>query len=266
MSEFIKVGDALGNLGIITKKKYEHLKKFSSSALSKGDLEEIKKYEEYQVEKENNKPHFESPKKIVIPKLETINTNHMFDNFQKFWLESQKKHLQLNPENSKVIKGLCAYFGKNNDCTLDLNKGLLITGKCGVGKTSIMMTFHKMGRFLVDKRHDNFMWYRPVNCNDLVHEFEMTDTDSGVFHKKYKSGNFYFDDFGTERDASKFGKSNLMKEILENRYLDLSKRTYLTTNLTLDEIEERYGMRVRDRIYEQFNYIELSGDSFRKKL
>lgn len=266
MSGIIKIGDALGGLGIITKKKYEHLKQFSEKSLTENDLEQIKLYEEAQIERDKNKVQYSHKEKVNVPKIESLGTDYMLNTFKKFWKTYQKKELILNSENEKIIKGLCAYFGKNKDCVLDLDKGLLIYGDCGVGKTSMMTTFHLMGKYLIESRLDNFMWFRVINCNDLVHEYEMEETDAGNFHKKYKNGNFYFDDFGTERDASKFGKSNLMKEILEKRYLDLSKKTYITTNLSIDEIEERYGMRVRDRIYEQFNYIELKGNSFRRKL
>ncbi|WP_312554922.1 DEAD/DEAH box helicase family protein [Empedobacter brevis] len=266
MSEFVKIGDAIQNLGIITRKKYEHLKQFSPNVLSVEDLKQIKLYEENQVENEKNKTVFAEKSRVIKPKIKSLPTDYMFEVFKKFWLKTQKKELVINSENQEIIKGLCAYFGRNEDCTLNQNKGLLITGKCGVGKTSMMMTFQAMGRYLYDKDYDKFLWFCPKNCNDLVDEFEMEETDSGKFHQKYKNGDMYFDDFGTERDASKFGKSNLMKEILEKRYMDLSKRTYITTNLDEEEIEKRYGMRVRDRIDEQFNWIILEGESFRQNL
>lgn len=264
MSEPIKIADALGNLGIITKKKYEHLKSFEST-ITESERQMILDYEEYQIQKSiENRKLFKDP----FPKKEKIASVSgivMFENFKIFWNSHFKKELILNASNERTIMNLCNYFGNDENCTLDKTKGILITGDCGIGKTSMMTIFHLMGKSLLETTNSDLFWFQMINCNDLVEEFESEETESSSFHKKYKTGNKYFDDFGTERIASKYGKSNLMQEILEKRYLDLSWRTYLTSNLTGKEIKEKYGFRVYDRIFEQFNYIELKGNSFRRK-
>lgn len=262
----VKLGDAIEGMGIITKRKYEHLLKFEGT-LSDKEKKMISDYEAHQlaVMQENYKKlsALSKPKKEV-KKIEKLSGDVVFENFKVFWSYYQKKELILNESNHKVIYSLCQYFGKDDRCLLDLNKGILLSGDCGVGKTTMMTTFHLMGKSLLETTGSELMWFQMINCNDLVEEFESEETESGNFHKQYKTGNKYFDDFGTERIASKYGKSNLMQEILEKRYLDLSWKTYLTSNLSPEEINGKYGFRVYDRLFEQFNYIELTGDSFRR--
>lgn len=263
-TEFTKIGDGLESLGIITQKKYLHLKRFEKTA-SEAELKMISDYENYQKELENSKPVFK-PKTIVKPKkLKSIKPDFLFKLFQETWVKTQKKELILNEDNQKIIFSLCQYFGRDSESKLDLKKGLMISGGVGIGKTSMMMTFHEIGKRLVTERDDRFMWFKPINCNDLVSEFEDEEINSKDFHDRYKVSNRYFDDFGTERIASKFGKVNIMQEILEKRYLDLKWKTHITTNLTGEEIFEKYGFRVFDRLFEQFNFIEMNGNSFRSK-
>lgn len=263
MSEPIKLGDALDGLGIITRKKYEHLKRFEAT-ISESEKQMILDYEKFQIQKSvENKKLFKEPLPPK-PKIESVSGKVMFENFKTFWKFHNPRELQLNETNEKIIFKLCQYFGKDEECNLDLNKGILLSGDCGVGKTSMMTIFHLMGKSLLQSTNSDLFWFQMINCNDLVEEFENEETETATFHKKYKTGNKYFDDFGTERMASKYGKSNLMQEILEKRYLDLRWKTYLTSNLSEKEINEKYGFRVYDRIFEQFNFIEMKGKSFRR--
>jgi len=96
-------------------------------------------------------------------------------------------------------------------------------------------------------------------------------------------GDRYFDDIKTERHASNYGKVNLFKDILENRYnnrvqivkgVTKINKTFGTCNykegyegnteVALEEFGEMYGGRIYDRLFEMFNIIEFKGKSFRK--
>ena len=100
------------------------------------------------------------------------------------------------------------------------------------------------------------------------------------FEKIMWRGSRYFDDLKTERIASNFGKVNIFKEILEERYNRMNtnstsiNKTFITCNFkegfendieaAIDEFGEKYGGRVYDRIFEMFNILEFKGLSFRK--
>ncbi|OIQ22174.1 MAG: hypothetical protein BM557_02020 [Flavobacterium sp. MedPE-SWcel] len=93
-------------------------------------------------------------------------------------------------------------------------------------------------------------------------------------------GSRYFDDLKTERIASNYGKVNIFKELLEERYNRVDPKTkkrlktFVTCNFkegfednlekAVDEFGEKYGSRVWDRMFEMFNIIEFKGKSFRR--
>lgn len=72
-----------------------------------------------------------------------------------------------------------------------------------------------------------------------------------------------FDDIGAEPAISDFGvKQEILPLILERRQY-CRKRTHFTTNLSAQEIEERYGVRSIDRIYGMTYPITFTGESKR---
>ena len=83
-------------------------------------------------------------------------------------------------------------------------------------------------------------------------------------HKAY-----CFDDLGVEHVGRYYGKDcNVMGEILISRY-DIFKqkgiKTHITTNLNADELQEKYGERVRSRMREMFNLISFDENSVDKR-
>ena len=199
-----------------------------------------------------------------------ISLNAVKKKFKNIFEREYCTELIINDVNRPILDLISRYFAKDisfNKTPLtanipNLNKGLLITGKYGCGKTAMMNTFHLLGKELMP---NNFIWFVATSTLELVDEFESAGNVSKEhFFKKYNNvRKIYFDDFGTEEHASNYGKKNLMKDILEKRYLN-KKKTYLTTNLSLLEIKEKYGPRVFDRLQEQFNILEFPGESFRK--
>jgi DNA replication protein DnaC len=163
----------------------------------------------------------------------------------------------------KIVTRLCCYFANDRrfeTSDLKLDKGILLFGGVGVGKTTLMQMF----------RQNQAFSYRLVSCREVESEFAI-DGDAAVkmfsvntpipsvnkFHQTEVG--FCFDDLGTENAITKhFGNAkNVLADILLNRYdLKLDKRsTHITTNLNVDEIEKHYGTRVIDRIRENFNLI-----------
>jgi hypothetical protein len=62
---------------------------------------------------------------------------------------------------------------------------------------------------------------------------------------------------------------NVMGEILLSRY-DIFKaknwKTHITTNLNAEELEARYGSRVRSRLREMMNVIAYDSNSIDKRM
>jgi DNA replication protein DnaC len=181
------------------------------------------------------------------------------------WLE--QKGIELYGNQFKILESdysiifkLLAYFLKDEPTcfqySINLNKGILLSGPVGCGKTSLM----NLMKYLTPTEHKFFI--KP--CRDI--SFEFIQEGYEVIHK-YSKGKPYqsnpkiicFDDLGTENNLKYFGNEcNVMAEILLSRYdIFISKhiQTHTTTNLSASEIETLYGNRVRSRMRAMFNLI-----------
>ena len=204
-------------------------------------------------------------------RMEVRDYNHFKRGFVKAFKQTTGTDLIVNQNNKAFLSAIAAYFYKDesfltNPSVLnrpDFDKGLLISGSFGLGKSTIMEVMQNLGKgFKIDN-----MNYKIRSCNSIVTQYETLDSrnpqaEREFFRNLTKKNEIYFDDFGTEDIASRFGKKELMKSILEERYSSRVK-THVTTNLTMQEISDRYGERVADRIPEMFNLIKIEGESFR---
>ena len=184
------------------------------------------------------------------------------------------KHIEplfeIYPEQEEFYNSLYEYF-HGNEGELDINKGLIITGSVGTGKTLAMKIFQRMGA------HMNIISTRHIvreYMGDGVKILDKYGRKSFVLHPNgevdmKKHVTYCFDDMLLEEVNSKFygNQQNIMAEILLDRY-DMFKRcalqTYATTNADVKTLEANYGTRVRDRIREMCNFVSLTGKSLRK--
>ena len=194
----------------------------------------------------------------------TIQSDYSYDEVIS-WLERKGvelygNHFKILETDYPIVYKLIAYFLKDEPTCfqygINLNKGILLTGPIGCGKTSLM----NLMKYLTATEHKFFV--KP--CRDI--SFEFIQDGYQIIHK-YSIGKLYqseprtycFDDLGTENNLKYFGNEcNVMAEILLSRYdLFISKKlqTHITTNLSATEIEKYYGNRVRSRLREMVNLI-----------
>lgn len=191
------------------------------------------------------------------------------------WLEKKGKeqygqHFTTHQEDNALLRKLLCYFLKDvsvaSQLNINLNKGILLTGPVGCGKTtlmSLMRFFEPLPNQFIVK-----------SCRDISFEFIK---DGYETIQKYSRNSFYqqnpkaycFDDLGTENNLKYFGNEcNVMAEILLSRYdLFVSRKliTHLTTNLSASEIENVYGNRIRSRMRELFNLISFDRETKDKR-
>lgn len=179
---------------------------------------------------------------------------------EKKGIELYGKKFKILETDHEIIYKLIAYFLKDEQAcyqfNIDLEKGILLTGPIGCGKTSLMTLMKHLAPI------GNKFSVKP--CRDI--SFEFIQDGYQIIHK-YSIGKLYqseprtycFDDLGTENNLKYFGNEcNVMAEILLSRYdLFISKKlqTHITTNLSATEIEKHYGNRVRSRLRELCNLI-----------
>ena len=214
---------------------------------------------------------------ILIPdQVKTIQSHFDYPAIWSFLhekgLELYGKKFRLYPEDANIILRLISWFIKDEvmakKLEIDLEKGLMLVGPVGCGKTSLM----SVCRFLLaaEKRHSM------KSCRDVTFEFIKEGHD--IF-QRYTKGSFSanafepkafcFDDLGLENIMNYYGNQcSVMAEILLSRY-DLFHSfdmiTHLTTNLNSQEIQDMYGLRVRSRCREMFNLVSFDKNSIDKR-
>ncbi len=181
------------------------------------------------------------------------------------------KNFRLYKEDEPLLFKLCCYYIQDHwTCAkmgIDTNKGLLLSGPVGCGKTSLM----KLLPYLAPHKTN----YEIIPTRNIVFNFNAAGFE--VLEKYNDNKNYCFDDLGVEPTGCHYTKEcNVMGEILLSRYdifkngrepvLSLSKgKTHITTNLNAEELEARYGSRVRSRMREMFNLISFDTASVDKR-
>lgn len=172
-------------------------------------------------------------------------------------------HFKLFQEDEKILSLLSNYFIRDaKNCEkyrIDMDKGILLSGPVGCGKTSLM----RLLKNIVPHQRQ----YEVIPARNIVFGFNhigfKTIEDFG------NEGFFCFDDLGVEATGRHFGKDcNVMGEILISRhelFLKHKVRTHATTNLNVIELEERYGSRVRSRMRQMFNLINFDKNTRDKR-
>ncbi|NEW79016.1 MAG: ATPase [Gelidibacter sp.] len=172
------------------------------------------------------------------------------------------KNFKIYKEDEPLLFKLCCYFIQDHQtCAkmgIDTNKGLLLSGAVGCGKTSLM----KLLPYLAPHKTN----YEIIPTRNIVFNFNAAGFE--VLEKYNDTKNYCFDDLGIEPTGCHYTKEcNVMGEILLSRY-DLFKtknsKTHITTNLNAEELETRYGSRVRSRLREMLNVIAFDSKDKRQ--
>ncbi|MCT4643424.1 MAG: ATPase [Carboxylicivirga sp.] len=193
------------------------------------------------------------------------------------WIEVAGKkrygsHFKLQKKDYHIIYKLLVYAigDKENMQKQGLNpdKGILLSGPVGCGKTSLM---HLVNYFFQPDKRFTILSARQLTFSFVRQGYQVLHKYAGGSYQFRSSGyqpkTYCFDDIGIERPVHYFGNEcNVMGEILLSRYdhfIHKKMMTHLTTNLSATELESLYGNRLRSRMREMFNLVSFdrtSGD------
>ncbi|MCK0135302.1 ATPase [Arenibacter sp. S6351L] len=175
-----------------------------------------------------------------------------------------EESFKVRGEDRGTFLKLCSYMVKDvENCRkmeMDTAKGILLTGPVGCGKTSMM----RLVRHLVPHKRT----YNIISARNITFAFNHIGYK---IIEDYGNGRPYcFDDLGVEPMGRYFGDDcNVMGEVLVSRHELYQKTkilTHITTNLNAEELEERYGKRVRSRMRQMFNLISFDKGTKDKRI
>lgn len=188
----------------------------------------------YDEMKLHNMPTLADRVLIQIPKAKTILANCF-----KFFLSKQDETFIWQPEYEEVVKWL-----ENSE-----GRGLLLFGDCGRGKS--LLARYVLPAILLKYARKVVTVYDVQEMNTKLDE---------VLKKHIIS----LDDIGTEEVINNFGNKRLAFAEIMDAAEKYGKLVIISTNLTGQELANRYKDRILDRIVATTKRIEFKGESLRK--
>lgn len=184
--------------------------------------------------------------------------NRMFSLMRYNSKNEYGRDLIVNEENKILITALCYFLSGDDRFESELGfsfcKGICIRGVSGIGKTH-----------LVQCLSDNEL--RGIDVESMI---EITEAikDNGEYKPPISTNRIlYLDDVGTEESVVNFFGTKIFffKNFIETYYLNNRdySRLIISTNNNFQEIEEKYGFRVRSRFKDMFNFIDVKGKDMR---
>ena len=166
------------------------------------------------------------------------------------------KKLIVNDDNLLLIKSLCFSLSEDprfeTELGFSLKKGLLIRGVSGVGKTHLVKCVSQNE-------------LKPIEVYSMIDISEIIKED-GEFN--VGPGLIYLDDVGSEEPlVNHYGtRINWFKDFIEKYHVHDNpfNKLLISTNCSFDQLQEKYGFRVRSRMKEMFNVIDVTGKDMRK--
>jgi DNA replication protein DnaC len=157
------------------------------------------------------------------------------------------------------------------DCWPSADRGLLLMGGCGVGKTHLAVA---MLQEIINASKPGRMLYR--NFQDLVQEIQasfssdQSPSKSALLEPLIEADLLVLDELGASKPTPFV--QDILYYIINSRYNEM-KVTIFTTNY-LDEpknkgeerLEDRIGERLRSRLFEMAERVVLDSEDYRKSV
>ncbi len=141
-----------------------------------------------------------------------------------------------------------------------LSKGVVLLGTVGTGKSSTCKAL--INRFASPKYRCMF-----ISVTDALKAIRKGmdnnhETSVDLECSKLVAPNLLvFDDLGVD-NATEWGREQIFS-IFEAR-LNTGKHTWFTTNLSGEQIRDKYGERIHDRMLQGCSWVKMEWESFRK--
>lgn len=186
----------------------------------------------------------------------------------------EKRNFEIDKSNQFAVDFFVSYFSNIENLKKlggQHQKGLYLYGGCGTGKSLFFEILeeiykcHQIPAFRI--KTVQTIGLVDDTLGELSRPNQLARNDKSIY-SRHSTSSIHFEDLGAERKLNHFGNSiETMSDIIQLRYAKSRRapcKTFITTNLSLDEVRKRYGERCYDRMFEMFNFINITGDSRRK--
>ena len=201
-------------------------------------------------------------RRLVLP-LAYAEFRELFLSFGKccLFLRNQNRDFVIDKFNEPVIEQLYLYATNNPAFAGDLNKGIMLQGKYGCGKTLLLESYSILHNHVIKK----FFLNRPLLT--FIKSVELQEQIRQQSVQAFARRPLIIDEFGREsKTVQDYGNiSRPISELLSLRS-DVGTLTHGTTNFTLETLssEDFYGAMIGDRLKMMFNFITVKGESRRE--
>lgn len=201
-------------------------------------------------------------RRLFIP-LAYPDFRELFVSFGTYSLSrrNQKKEFLIDKNNETIIEQLYLYATNNSSFAGDLDKGIMLQGKFGCGKSVILETYSLLHNHIVKTYSMNQPYLTFIQSTELQEQIIKQSV------KIFSQRPLIIDEFGREsKTVQDFG--NILRPVSELLSLraDIGALTHGTTNFSFETLasSEFYGGMIGDRLKMMFNFIPVPGESRRK--
>ena len=194
--------------------------------------------------------------------MPTSNAANLLAAFYKIEVENRQREFKFDENTQTNLLKLAEYL-----TAAAPRFGIMLSGTCGNGKTTLMCAFQQALNHLASRKHFSFMdeYFKPRMR--IVHACEITDLahDVEAFRDLKRLSMLGIDDLGTEpAEIVDYGNPIYpVVRLIEHRY-ESQSFTFITTNLTPSEIRKKYGDRIADRFNEMLHVIVFQDVTYRR--
>lgn len=179
-----------------------------------------------------------------------LNKNFKFETFSVDYYQNPDDIARMTDIYNNCVEYACSF--KVN------SKNIIMTGETGLGKTHLS---ESIANLIVENGFEIFR----INSTELFRNlnaeyFKKVDNGTSLIDKIRDVDLFILDDLGAEIDS--IVVIPMLYNIIDTR-LNMQKPTIITTNLTIEKIEQKYKDKIASRLI-SYNWLKFAGRDIRQ--